>query len=155
VASRSESSEDPALDRLIDEFTPEVARLARAALRKMRARLRGALELVYDNYNALAIGFSPTDQTSDIICSITLYPRWISLFFPNGVELPDPHRLLRGSGSKVRHVVLADAKMLDDLAIQSLIAARLERAPTTLRSGQTRRVIVKMVAKNRRPRRPS
>jgi hypothetical protein len=143
------------LDRLIDEFTPEVAGLAPAALRKMRARLRVALELVYDNYNALAIGFSPTDQTSDIICSITLYPRWVSLFFPDGVDLPDPHRLLRGSGSKVGHVVLTDATMLDDPAVESLIAARLERAPRALSGGQKRRVMLKMVAKNRRPRRPA
>ena len=153
MTSRSGAHEE--LERLIDEFTPEVAALARAALRKMRARLRGAAELVYDNYNALAIGFSPTDQTSDIICSITLYPRWVSLFFPDGVDLPDPRRLLRGSGAKVRHVVLEDARMLDDPAVQSLIDARLELTPRVLPSGQKRRVIVKMVAKSRRPRRPA
>lgn len=143
------------LDRFIDQFTPQVATVARAALTKMRARLPGALELAYDNYNALAIGFSPTDRTSDIICSITLYPRWVSLFFPNGADLPDPHSLLRGSGVKVRHIVLEDGNTLDDKAVEALITERLQRSPRPLNSGQERRVVVKLVAKNRRPRRPA
>jgi hypothetical protein len=40
------------------------------ALAKMRARLPGAVELVYDNYNALAIGFGPTERTSEAVFSI-------------------------------------------------------------------------------------
>ena len=46
------------LDEFLAKFTPEVEDTARQALKKMRARLPGAIELVYDNYNALAIGFS-------------------------------------------------------------------------------------------------
>jgi hypothetical protein len=30
---------------------------------------------VYDNYNALAIAFGPTDRAGDIVCSVTLYPK--------------------------------------------------------------------------------
>ena len=33
-----------------------------------------ALELVYDNYNALAIGYAPTERTSEAIFSIALFP---------------------------------------------------------------------------------
>ena len=45
------------LDTFIDKFTPEVAALARALLAKMKARVPGATIMVYDNYNALALGF--------------------------------------------------------------------------------------------------
>jgi hypothetical protein len=37
-------------------------------------------ELVYDNYNALAIGFGQTERVSDVIFSIAVYPRWVGLF---------------------------------------------------------------------------
>jgi len=47
------------LDSFIAKYIPEIGALAQEALAKMRARLPGAIELVYDNYNALAIGFSP------------------------------------------------------------------------------------------------
>jgi hypothetical protein len=45
---------------LIAEYEPEIAALAEAALAALRARLPGAVEMVYDNYNALVIGFGPT-----------------------------------------------------------------------------------------------
>jgi hypothetical protein len=43
--------------RFIAKFDPTVAKLTRGARAKMRKRLPTAVELVYDNYNALAIGF--------------------------------------------------------------------------------------------------
>ena len=46
------------LDAFIDKYTPEVAALTRALLARMKARMPGAAILVYDNYNALAIGFA-------------------------------------------------------------------------------------------------
>ena len=58
------------LDEFIDKFSVEVATLARSILTKMRKRLPGAIELVYDNYNALAIGFAKGERTSDAPFSI-------------------------------------------------------------------------------------
>ena len=80
------------LDAFLDKYTPPVATLARACLAKMRARLPGAVQLVYDNYNALAIGFGPSERASEAIFSIALYPRWVTLFFLQGAALPDPRR---------------------------------------------------------------
>src|SRR5580704_13987863 len=89
------------LDAFIDRFTPEVAKVARRALAKMRKLTPGALELVYDHYNALAIGFSATERAGDGVFSIALYPPHVSLFFLQGAKLPDPTRRLRGSGTVV------------------------------------------------------
>ena len=114
------------LDAFLDKYTPAVATLARACLAKMRSRLPGAVQLVYDNYNALAIGFGPSDRASEAIFSIALYPRWVTLFFLQGAALPDPRRLLKGSGKVVRHIVLASAADLDLPAIQDLMAQALQ-----------------------------
>ena len=57
-------------DSFIAKFTHEVGAVAQAAFAKLRKRLPGAIVLVYDNYNALAIGFGPTDRASEAICSL-------------------------------------------------------------------------------------
>ena len=84
-------SPEKELERFIGKYSPEVGAVARAALAKMRTRLPGAVELVYDNYNALAIAFGPSERVSDVIFSIALYPRWVSLFF----RTARPFRILR------------------------------------------------------------
>jgi hypothetical protein len=55
------------LDAFIAKYAPDVAALGRRAFAQMRKRLPAAHVLVYDNYNALAIGFGPTERTSDIV----------------------------------------------------------------------------------------
>ena len=143
------------LDRFIGKYSPEVGALARDVLARLRARLPGAVELVYDNYNALAIGFGPTERTSDAILSIALWPRWVSLFFLQGAGLPDPNRLLRGKGKVARHIVLESAADLDKPAVRQLIARALERARTPLDPTGTSRLVIKSVSAKQRPRRPA
>src|SRR5689334_14308151 len=99
------SAEDR-LANFLAKYTPDIAAVAREARAKLQTLLPGAIELVYDNYNALVVGFGPTERASDAILSIALYPRWVNLFFLNGVGLPDPRRLLQGDGKTVRRITL-------------------------------------------------
>ena len=142
------------LAAFLAEYSPEVRTVADAALKKMRALMRGAVELVYDNYNALAIAFAATDRRADVVFSITLYPRWVSLFFARGAALSDPQQLLQGSGSTVRHIVLEDASVLDRPAVRALMTQALRDAAKPDRQAG-RRVVIKLIAKQRRPRRPT
>ena len=158
IAKRSASAVSPSaqLDAFLDKFTPEIAAEARVALRRMRARLPGAQELVYDNYNALAIGFAPTDRASDALFSIAVFPRWVSLFFlQNGTCLRDPDCYLEGSGKQARHIKLDNGAMIDDPGVQDLIAQALELAPQPIDPGQPRRLIIKSISPKQRPRRPA
>src|SRR5947208_9939474 len=61
-------------------------------------------ELIYDNYNALAIGFSPSDKTGDAFCHIAVYSKHANFGFNRGSEINDPENKLVGSGSQVRHL---------------------------------------------------
>ena len=142
------------LAAFLARFTPEVAKLAKGALAKMRKLTPGALELVYDNYNALAIGFSPTERASDGIFSIAVFPRHPSLFFLQGAKLPDPAKRLRGSGNVVRHIVIEDLALFDDPDVRKLIDVALARAKVPLDGKQRRRVIIKSISAKQRPRRP-
>jgi hypothetical protein len=139
----------------IAKYTPEIGVLAQEALAKMRARLPGAIELVYDNYNALAVGFSPTERVSDVIFSITLYPRWVSLFFFRGADLPDPQKLLKGSGKQVRHIILESAADLDKPAVKALMDRALYLSANPLDSANRGRIIIKSISAKQRPRRPA
>jgi hypothetical protein len=149
----TERSAERQLAAFIARFTPEVARVAKEARTRIRRLLPGALELVYDNYNALAIGFGPTERASDIILSIALYPRWVSLFFARGAELPDPTGVLRGSGRQIRHVVLEPLEILDGAAVRALIRKAVATHPKALGAGRGR-TIIKSVSPKQRPRRP-
>jgi hypothetical protein len=148
-------SPEKQLDGFLAKYSPEIAAQARAMLATMRQRLPGTTELVYDNYNALVIGFGPGERASDAIFSLALYPRWVSLCFLQGADLPDPHRLLRGSGKVVRSLRLAAAEDLDRPEVQELMAHALQRARVPLDETQTRRMVIKSISENQRPRRPA
>jgi hypothetical protein len=153
--ARQDDSPENQLDVFLDRYSPPVAALARACLAKMRARLPGAVQLVYDNYNALVIGFGPSERASEAIFSIVLYPRWVTLFFLQGAGLPDPQHLLKGSGKVVRHIVLASAADLDLPPIQDLMAKALRRAEVGIDPGAAGKLVIRSISAKQRPRRPS
>jgi hypothetical protein len=149
------SVEAEQLDGFIAKFSPEVASVAKKALAKMRKRLPGAMQMVYDNYNALAIGFGPSERASEAIFSIALFPRWVSLFFLQARGLADPHGLLKGNGKVCRHIVLKNAADLDLPPIQDLMEQALWNAKTPLDPEAKGRLVIRSVSAMQRPRRPS
>ena len=150
------------LASFIAKFSPDVARQTKAALKKMRVMLPGAVELVYDNFNALAIGFCPipgNERTSDAVFSIAVFPRRPSLVFIYGSRLRDPRKLLNGSGNQVRHIPLTDAKTLDLPGVRALMNQALKnagakpiRTASTPRSNRGR-IVIKSISAKQRPRR--
>ena len=140
----------------IAKFTPEVAAAAKDALARMRRRWPGAIELVYDNYNALAIGFAPSERASDAVFSIAVFPRWVSLcFLQTGTQLADPKRLLKGSGNRVRHIRLESPADIDSAGVRALMKEALELAEVKIARGAAKpRIVIKSVSAKQRPRRP-
>src|SRR5262245_45843172 len=148
-------SADAQLAVYLAKCTPEIVALAHDVLARMRERLPGAIELVYDNYNALVIGFGPTERASDAIFSIAVYPRWVNLFFLQGTELKDPKGILAGEGKYVRHIVLEVASTVDRPEVKALMRQALEIAPQPLDKKARRRIVIKSISKKQRPRRPA
>ena len=137
----------------IAKFAPDMASLIRALRRQMRQRLPHALELVYDNYNFFVIGYGPTDKASAAILSLAAYSKGVNLCFLQGAGLPDPKRLLRGSGSTVRSIKLDDASTLDQPDVQALVSVAIARAKVPFEPGGRHRLIIKSVSAKQRPRR--
>src|SRR4029078_4739647 len=96
----------------IAKFDPANAKLIRACRSAMRKRLPTANELVYDNYNSLAIGYCPGERASDCVVSLACGSNGVSLSFYYGATLPDPDGILLGSGNQKRSVPLESVKTL-------------------------------------------
>jgi len=142
------------INTFLAKYTPAMQKLARAALAKLRKRLPNAIEMVYDNYNALVFGFSPNERPSDAILSLALFPDHGALCFLQGAKLPDPHKRLRGSGTTVRNVRVDNAGVLDDPQIAALMNEALKRAKVRMDPNQKRQLVIRSISAKQRPRRP-
>jgi hypothetical protein len=148
------------LDSFLAKYDLEVAAFARRALAKMRKLVPGAVEMVYDNYNWLVIGFSPSERPSEAIFSLVLPPGRVTLCFLQGAGLPDPAKRLQGSGKVVRNIRLfdvaqPDAHVLDDPEVLELINVALNCAKVPLNTAAKRKLMIKSVSAKQRPRRPA
>ena len=150
-------TETPArqLEGFLAKYTPEMVRATRQSLTRMRKLMPGATELVYDNYNALVIGFGPGERASEAVFSIVPFPRWVTLCFLQGRGLADPHGLLKGNGSRVRNIRLESPATLDRPEVRALLAEALLNAKRPIDQGQPRCLIIKSISAKQRPRRPS
>lgn len=112
-----------------------------------------AFELVYDNYNALAIGFAATEQTSTVLISLAAFARGVNLYFYYGAHLPDPLKILQGSGTQGRVVRLEGAQTFKQRRVEAIIKASMKYAePSLARSGRGK-LIIKSISARQRPRR--
>ena len=139
----------------IAKFDPAIAKLVCAARSELRRRYPTAIELVYDNYNALAIGYSPTEKTSDVYFSLAVYARGVNLYFMYGRSLPDPHKLLQGSGNQGAFVRLDDISTLNKPAVKALMVAAIKDSHQPLPRSGKGYTVVKSISAKQRPRRPA
>jgi len=138
----------------IAKFDPAIAKLVRSARSVILKRYPTAIELVYDNYNALAIGYSATERTSDVLFSLAVYARGVNLYFMYGRSLPDPHHLLQGQGNQGAFVRLDDLSVLDQPKVMELMEAAVRHADPKLPTRRKGYTVVKSISAKQRPRRP-
>lgn len=109
---------------------------------------------MYDNYNALAIGWGATERASDVIVSIAAFPRGVSLYFIHGKKLTDPGRLLQGSGSQGRFIRLDTIATLDLPDVKVLLTEAASQSNASLRRTGKPHTVIKSISARQRPRRP-
>jgi hypothetical protein len=137
----------------VAKFDPQVGKVVRSCRSALRAWLPTARELVYDNYNFLAIGYSPSERTSDTIVSLAAAKSGVALSFYRGASLPDPDRILLGCGSQNRFVRLEGAATLSRPEVQALLRCAIEQSKSPLPSSGRGKTIIKSVSSKQRPRR--
>jgi hypothetical protein len=149
------STESPAkqVAGFIAKFDSKVALRIRAVRASLRKRFPTAHELVYDNYNFFVIGFCATERSSDCLVSMVANAKGVGLSFYYGATLPNPGKILLGSGNQNRFIRLESAATLAKPEVEALLRAAAAQAKTPLRASGQRLTIVRAVAVKQRPRR--
>ena len=80
-------------------------------------------ELIYDNYNALAVGWSPTDRVAHTFCSIAVgrTSKNIHFGFYWGSEIQDPEKKLIGQGNQYRYLLVKSISEFPKTYIKKLL----------------------------------
>jgi hypothetical protein len=141
------------LRSFIDRFDPKDQKLIRSVRAALRKRFPTANELAYDYSHALVIGYSPADRGIDAIVAIRASATGVSLHFSQGPQLPDPKRLLRGSGKQTRFIQVEAASQLAHPDVEALIAATIDQARIPLPSKGKGSLIIKSDSAEKPPRR--
>lgn len=128
-SARSPEAQLRSLNERLDPKQQKLFRSIRAAVRK---RFPTANELAYDYSSFFVIAYSPTDRGIDAIVSIAARADRVDLYFNNGPKLPDPKKLLLGSGKQVRYVRLERAAQLAHPDVKAFIAAAIDLSAVPL-----------------------
>jgi hypothetical protein len=144
IASQAAAVGEQQLAGFIRKFDSKNATLIRSVRKVLRERMPTANELVYD---------SSTDRPSDCILSIAAGATGVGLSFYHGATLPDPHRLLLGSGSQNRFIRIESAATLARPEVEELIAAAIAQAERPLPVSGTGKLVIRSISKKQKPRR--
>jgi len=153
VARRSAEAQ---LRGLIAKFSPAHQPLVGAARRWLRMRLPTAHEVVYEYRDCFVISCSPNERGYEGVFAIRANADGVRLYFNRGKGLPDPAKLLRGSGKQTRWIDLEGASTLARPEVARLIDEAIagNRLPFAS-TGRGSVVIRSASAKQRRRSRPA
>ena len=130
--TRKPASPESQLRAFVGRFDPKMQKLFRSVRTALRKRFPTTNELAYDYNHSVVIGYSPTENGIESVASISLFADGARLYLMNGPKLPDPKKLLQGSGKQVRFLTLDAASRLAHPDVEALIAAAVDRAAVPL-----------------------
>jgi hypothetical protein len=152
VERRSAEAE---LCTLIAKFAPAHLRLIGAMRRSLRKRLPTAHEVVYEYRDFFVISYSPDDRGYEGVLAIRASANGVSLYFNHGKELPDPAKLLQGSGSQMRSINVDGASTLVRPEVARLIDEAIARNRVQFASAGRGSVVIRSTSAKQRRSRPS
>src|SRR4029453_15229843 len=156
AARRSAEAE---LRSLTAKFAPAHQRLIGAMRRSLRKRLPSAHEGVYEYRDCFVISYSPSEHGYEGVLALRASASGVRLYFNRGKALPDPEKLLKGSG-QTRWIHLegastvarpAVARLIDEAIARNRVPfARTGRGPVVIRSTSAKKRAAKKAARNKK-----
>lgn len=149
-------SAEARLSELVAKVAPAHEQLIGGARRRLRRRLPTAYEVVYEYRDCFVISYSPNERGYDGVFAIRASADGVKLYFNRGKGLPDPAKLLRGTGTQTRWIHLEGVSALARLEVARLVdeAIARNRVPFA-RAGRGLMVIRSKSVKPRPRRRPA
>jgi hypothetical protein len=105
---------DPAIDAWMTEPSGELGAIAREWFEVMRNCGDEVREILHDGCPNACLGDVPFGY-------VNVFTSHVNVGFFQGAALPDPTRLLQGSGKSMRHVKLRPGILVDAAALNILI----------------------------------
>ena len=105
---------DPAIHRWMKKHQGELGAIAQRWFEVMRNCGDEVRELLHDGCPVACLGDAP-------FAYVNVFTAHVNVGFFQGASLPDPERLLEGSGRFMRHVKLRPGSNLNDAALHRLI----------------------------------
>lgn len=95
------------LTKFLQPFSKEIQELAMWLREFIWDLYPNTNELIYDNYNAVAVGWSPTDRVGHTFCSIAVGSnKYVHFGFYRGSQIADPEKMLLGKGNQYRYITV-------------------------------------------------
>jgi hypothetical protein len=113
------------LEQFLAHYAPDVRELAWQLRAVIREVMPEAIEQLDPPANLIGYGLDRTYK--GMICGITLHTAHINLMFARGTELPNPNRLLVGTGKRARHINIRQAAEIENPAVRALLMAALRQ----------------------------
>ena len=148
-------SAEAQLRTFIDEFAPAHLRLIGAMRRWLRKRLPAAHEVVYEYRDFFVISYSPNERGYEGVLAIRASANGVKLYFNGGKELPDPAKLLQGSGNQCRSIDLDGASTLARPEVARLIDEAIARNQVPFSSAGRGSVVIRSTSAKQRRSRPT
>lgn len=119
------------VEDLLKRYSPEVQKWAKALRKMMRATAPGASERVYLGWRVIMFcrggegmkKMKNMKNMKNMFCAIGPLKNGVNLYFGQGAILPDPHKLLEGTGKGMRHVKIRSTADLRKPGIKQLVRA--------------------------------
>lgn len=121
-------------------YDPHIAKLTLALREVVLEEAPDAIESLVNGY-AVSIGFSFTGKPlKDGFCHVVTYSSHVNLGFNRGALLPDPNKILMGSGKSIRHITIHDQRELERPFLRRYLQAAIEHVgrPAPPRTVRTR-----------------
>lgn len=119
---------DPAIDAWMKAHRGELATIARQWFEVMRNCGDEVRETLHDGCPVACLGDAP-------FAYVNIFTSHVNVGFFRGASLPDPGRLLQGTGKRMRHVKLKPGAPTDDPAITRLIEAAYSDIKARIENG--------------------
>ncbi len=95
---------NPELATFLSPYDPSIQRLTLQLRAFILETLPTSNELIWDNYNAVAIAYAKSDKLKDAFCHLSVYKNHVNFGFNRGAELSNSSIKLLGKGKLIRHV---------------------------------------------------
>jgi hypothetical protein len=108
-----------ALDTFLLDFPPEMGVLLKEAQVWVRAVLPDAYEHLSVAYQMVM--YKVSEPSKEWVIYLAPYTKHVNLGFMTGSTLPDPEKLLKGTGKTLRHIKIRKSADLEKNGVRDLV----------------------------------